>query len=56
MPEMGKTSSVTVTLTQIQPIGGDRGVTQVRCAVEGANVELISISGTIAYTGTIKEG
>lgn len=56
MPAKGETSTVTVTLTEVQPIGGDRGVIQVKCNVEGATVELISVSGTVAYTGTIKDG
>ncbi|MDR0980904.1 MAG: DUF4249 domain-containing protein [Methanocalculaceae archaeon] len=56
MPAKGETSTVTVSLVASQPIGGDRGVIQVRCAVEGATVELISVSGTVAYTGTIKDG
>jgi len=56
MPAKGETSTVTVNLVESQPIGGDRGVIQVRCAVEGATVELISVSGTVAYTGTIKDG
>lgn len=56
MPEKGETSRVTVTLNPQQPIGGDRGVIQVRCNVEGATVELISVSGNVGYTGTIANG
>ncbi|HJK78611.1 hypothetical protein [Methanocorpusculum vombati] len=56
MPAKGETSTVTVDLTEIKPIGGDRGVIQVRSTIEGATVELISVSGTVAYTGTIKDG
>lgn len=37
-------------------VGGDRDVIQIKSNVEGATVELISVSGTVAYTGTIKSG
>ena len=56
MPAAGATSTASVTLTAVQPIGGDRGVIQVTSNVEGATVELISVSGTVAETGTIKDG
>lgn len=56
MPAKGETSTVTVNLVESKPVGGDRGVIQVRCTVEGATVELISVSGTVAYTGAIKDG
>ncbi|MDU9376719.1 hypothetical protein McpSp1_13460 [Methanocorpusculaceae archaeon Sp1] len=56
MPAKGETSSVTVTLTPEEPMGGDRGVIQVKSNVNGATVELISVSGTVAETGTIKDG
>ncbi len=56
MPASGATTRVTVTLTPEQPIGGDRGVIQITSNVEGAAVELISVSGTVAYNSTIKNG
>ena len=56
MPAKGETSEVTVNLVPAQSVGGDRGVIQVKCSVEGATVELISVSGTVAHTGTIKDG
>ena len=54
MPAKGETSVVEVELVPAQMVGGDRGVIQVRCDVNGATVELISVSNTVAYTGTIE--
>ncbi|HJK44190.1 MAG TPA: hypothetical protein O0X85_04730, partial [Methanocorpusculum sp.] len=56
MPAKGETSVVEVELVPAQMVGGDRGVIQVRCDVNGATVELISVSNTVAYTGTIENG
>ena len=55
MPAKGETSVVEVNLSPVM-VGGDRGVIQVHCNVEGATVELISVSNTVAYTGTIENG
>jgi hypothetical protein len=46
-----------MTLVSSSPsVGGDRGVISVTSNVEGATVHLISISGDVAYTGTITNG
>lgn len=56
MPAAGATSTVSVTLTEVAPIGGSRGVIQVTSNVEGATVELISVNGDVALNGTIQNG
>ncbi len=56
-PAKGQTESVSMTLVSSSPlIGGDRGVISVTSNVEGATVQLISISGNVAYNGTISNG
>lgn len=57
VPEKGQTETISMTLVSSSPsVGGDRGVISVTSNVEGATVHLISISGDVAYTGTITNG
>lgn len=57
VPEKGQTETVNIEMVSTNPIiGGDQGVISVTSNVEGAKVELISISGDVGYTGTISNG
>lgn len=57
VPAKGQTETVNIEMVSTNPIiGGDRGVISVTSNVEGAKVELISISGDLGYTGTISNG
>ncbi|RBQ24396.1 MAG: hypothetical protein ALMCE001_13320 [Methanocorpusculum sp. MCE] len=57
VPAKGQTETVNIEMVSTDPIiGGDRGVISVTSNVEGAKVELISISGDVGYTGTISNG
>jgi len=57
VPEKGQTETVDIEMVSTNPIiGGDQGVISITSNVEGAKVELISISGSVGYTGTITNG
>jgi len=57
VPEKGQTETVNIEMVSTNPIiGGDQGVISVTSNVEGAQVELISISGDVGYTGMISNG
>lgn len=55
-PSAGETVYVQAHLVQAPIIGGERGVIQVTSNVNGATVELISVNGDVAETGTIQNG
>ncbi len=50
VPPSGQTVVVPVTL-EAQPVGGDRGSLQVNTNIIGAQVDVMSISGSVGYSG-----
>ena len=57
VPAKGQTETVNIEMESSSPaIGGSRGVISVTSNIEGAKVELISISNDVGYTGTISNG
>ncbi len=50
VPPSGQTVVVPVTL-EAQPVGGDRGFLQVNTNIIGAQVDVMSISGSVGYSG-----
>ena len=50
VPAAGETTVVPVTLEE-KPVGGDRGFLQVNTNIIGAQVDVMSISGSVGYSG-----